>query len=145
MFIHLVPASLLEQGTAGRGVQNYGGGGEERGGLSLCRAGTRLAPRQKVVASPGPGWGALLISEIGAETAGKPGSWDSEKEVAPRDAKCSCRQQTLSCPHGASPALPLHAPSTQCSTSSRFRRVMRMRLELSISSFLWAGHRYTIY
>lgn len=35
-----------------------------------------------------------------------------------------------------------HAPSTQCSTSSRFRRVMRMRLELSINSFLWAGHRY---
>lgn len=31
--------------------------------------------------------------------------------------------------------------STQNSTSSRFRKVIRIRLELSISSFLWAGHR----
>lgn len=31
-------------------------------------------------------------------------------------------------------------PSTQCSTSSRLRSVILIRLELSISSFLWVGH-----
>jgi len=34
------------------------------------------------------------------------------------------------------------SPSTQCSTSSKLRSVIRMRLEFSISSLRWAGHMY---
>lgn len=85
----------------------------------------------------------LLLSETGPETARKPGGQDTARRWDHK-TPCALAYDSGSLAH-LSPPLPRaspHRPSTQCSTSSRFRRVMRMRLELSISSFLWAGHRY---